>query len=104
MAEALSRVGNRDILLYFPTDGIRGAASFYRNRTAQEIRSPTTLVARLTEDHKETVALIYWIDKDALPPDLDKGAQAAGTDLQIEAHFDLGKKYLLLVSARPAGR
>lgn len=104
MAEALSRVGNRDIVLYFPTDGIRGAASFYRNRTAQEIRSPTTLVARLTEDHKETVALIYWIDKDALPQDLDKGAEAAGTDLQIEAHFDLGKKYLLLVSARPAGQ
>ncbi len=104
MVEALSRVGNRDIVLYFPTDGIRGAASFYRNRTAEEITSPAEMVARLADDHKETVALIYWIDKDALPPDLDKAAQAAGTDLQIEAHFDLGKKYLLLVSARPAGQ
>lgn len=102
MAEALSRVGNRDILLYHPTDGIRGAASFYRNRTAQEVMSPAALVARLTEDPKEVVALVYWTDKAALPPELQEAGQPAGADLQIEADFDLGKRYLLLVSARPA--
>ena len=104
MVEALSRAGNRDILLYHPTDGIRGAASFYRNRTAQEVMSPVALVARLTEDPKEVVALVYWTDKAALPPELQEAAQPAGADLQIEAHFDLGKRYLLLVSARPAGQ
>jgi len=102
MAEVFSRVGNRGIVLYYPTDGIRGAASFYRNRTAQEIKSPATLVARLTEDQNEVVALVYWTNKDALPSELEEAAQSAGADLQIEAHLDLGKRYLLLVSARPA--
>jgi 4-amino-4-deoxy-L-arabinose transferase-like glycosyltransferase len=96
--EVLSRAGNRDIVLYNPTDGIRGAVSFYRDRTAQEIRSPAELAARLTEDHKETVALIYWIKKDALPPDLDKTAQTAGLDVLIENHGPIYRGYLLLVS------
>ncbi len=104
MAEALSRAGSRDIVLYNPTDGLRGAAGFYRNRTAQEITSPDMLVARLTEDHNEAVALFYWIDRDALPFQLDKAAHSAGRDLQIEASFDFEKRYLLLVSAAVAGR
>ncbi len=104
LLEALSHVGNRDVILYKPTDGLRGAAGFYRNRTAKEITSPEILVARLTEVHKKTVALIYWIEKDTLPPDLDNTAQAAGADLQIEAHFDLRKRYLLLVSASRGGQ
>ena len=102
--QALSRAGNRDILLYKPTDGLRGAASFYRNRTAQEITSPDMLVARLTEGRDEAVALLYWIDKDALPPQLLEAAQSEGRDLQIEASFRLGKKYLLLVSSGTAAR
>jgi 4-amino-4-deoxy-L-arabinose transferase-like glycosyltransferase len=102
IAEALSRVDNRDILLYHPTDGIRGAASFYRNRTAQEVTSPAALVAQLTEGRNEVVALVYWTDKATLPSELEEAEQAAGADLQIEAHFDLGKRCLLLVSARPA--
>jgi 4-amino-4-deoxy-L-arabinose transferase-like glycosyltransferase len=101
MMEALGRVGKRDVVLYHPTDGIRGAASFYRDRVAQEIRSPATLVAWLTKDRKEAVSLIYWIDKDALPPELDKAAQAAGADLHIEASFYFNKKYFLLVSIGP---
>ena len=102
MVEALSRVGNRDIVLYHPSDGLRGAASFYRNRTAQEITSPATLVGRLAEDHGKTVALVYWSAKDSLPPELDKAGQAAGADLQIEVYFDFRTKYLLLISAGPA--
>jgi len=104
MLGALSRVGSRDIVLYKPTDGLRGAASFYRNRTAQEITSPDVLVARLAEDENEVVALVYWIDKDTLPPRLLEAAQSVGRDLQIEASFRLGKKYLLLVSAKGADR
>jgi len=97
--EALSHAGNRDIVLYKPTDGLRGAAGFYRNRTAQEITSPDILVARLIEGQGGTVALLYWVDKDALPPQLMKAAQSKGRELQVEASFRLGKEYLLLVSA-----
>ena len=99
--KALSRVGNRDIILYHPPDGLCGEVSFYRNRTAQELRLPITLVARLKKDCQKTVALIYRVNNDALPPELDKAGQAAGADLQIEAHFELGKRYFLLVSAKP---
>ncbi len=102
MLKALGHAGNRDIVLYNPTDGLRGAASFYRNRTAQEITSPDTLVARLAEGRDKVVAFLYWIDKDALPPQLLEAAQSEGRTLQIEASFRLGKKYLLLVSSEVA--
>jgi 4-amino-4-deoxy-L-arabinose transferase-like glycosyltransferase len=104
MVEALSRVGNRDIVLYHPSDGLRGAAGFYRNRTAQEITSPATLVGRLGGDHGKTVALVYWSAKDSLPPELDEAGRAAGAALQIEVYFDFRTKYLLLVSLGPAGQ
>jgi|GEM_PF-425806 4-amino-4-deoxy-L-arabinose transferase-like glycosyltransferase len=104
MLEALSHAGSRDIVLYRPTDGLRGAASFYRNRTAQEITSPDVLVARLAEGRNEVVALLYWIDKDVLPPQLLEAAQSEGRDLQIEASIRLGRNYLLLVSAGAAVR
>jgi hypothetical protein len=97
MVEALSRAGNRDIVLYYPTDGIRGAASFYRDRTAQEITSPTTLVARLREDPNKTVALVYSAE-DRLSRDLYEAAQAAGVDVWIESQVRFGRRYLLLVS------
>lgn len=100
--EALSHAGNREILLYKPTDGLRGAAGFYRNRTAQEITSPATLVARLAEGQSEVVALLYWFDKDSLPPQLLEAAQSEGSNLRIEASFRLEKKYLLLVSSEDA--
>jgi 4-amino-4-deoxy-L-arabinose transferase-like glycosyltransferase len=104
MLEVLRRAGNRDIVLYRPTDGLRGAAGFYRNRTAQEIRSPDMLVSLLAKGRNEVVALLYWIDKDALPPQLLEAAQSEGRDLQIEANFRLGGKYLLLVSSEVADR
>ena len=97
VVEALSRVGNRDIVLYFPTDGLRGAAGFYRNRTAQEVTSPSLLVARLTEDPNKTVALVYSAE-DPLSHDLYETAQAAGADLCIESQARFGRGYLFLVS------
>jgi 4-amino-4-deoxy-L-arabinose transferase-like glycosyltransferase len=99
MTEALSLVGNRDILLYRPNDGLRGAASFYRNRTAQEISSPAALVARLAENSHKAVALLYSNDKEALPPELVKAARISGVHFQIKAHFDFDYKYLLLISS-----
>jgi 4-amino-4-deoxy-L-arabinose transferase-like glycosyltransferase len=104
MVEALNLVGDRDIVLYRPMDGLRGEASFYRNRAAQEITSSETLVTCLAGDPTKVVALLYWIDKDALPPEVDNAAQAAGTDLRIEACFHIHYKYLLLVSAGPSVR
>jgi 4-amino-4-deoxy-L-arabinose transferase-like glycosyltransferase len=99
MVAALSRAGNRDILLYKPTDGIRGAASFYRNRTAQEITSPTTLVARLRRDPNKTVALVYSAE-DRLSHDLYEATQAAGADVWIESQVRFSRGFLLFVSMR----
>lgn len=104
MVEALSRVGDREIVLYNASDGLRGAASFYRNRTAEEITSPAMLVGRLAGDHRKTVALLYWSSKDSLPPELDKAVRAVGSTLQIEVYFDFRTKYLLVVSLVPAGQ
>jgi 4-amino-4-deoxy-L-arabinose transferase-like glycosyltransferase len=100
LVEILSHVGNRDILLYCPaeSDGLRGEASFYRNRTAQEITSPATLVTRLIKDQNGVVAFVFGTDKDALPPELNKAAQATGANLWIEAQVHFGRGYLLLVS------
>lgn len=101
MMEALSLVGNRDIVLYKTDDGIRGAASFYRNRTAQEIGSPARLVACLADDPDKHVALISWHNKDILPPELQKTGQDMGVNLQIKAHIGFGTQYLLLIEAVP---
>jgi hypothetical protein len=101
MMEALSLVGNRDIVLYKTDDGIRGAASFFRNRTAQEIRSPARLVAYLADDPDKHVALISWLNRDILPPELQKTGQDMGVNLQIKAHIGFGTHYLLLIEAIP---
>jgi len=101
MMQALCLAGNRDIVLYKTNDGIRGAASFYRNRTAQEIRSPARLVACLADDPEKHVAFISWHNKDILPPELQKTGQDMGVNLQIKAHLDLGTHYLLLIEAVP---
>jgi len=97
MLEALSQAGNRDIVLYRPTDGLRGAAGFYRNRTAQEITSPDILVARLKEDPNKTVALVYSA-QDRPSYDLYEAAQAAGVDIRIEDRCPIYHGYMLLVS------
>ncbi len=101
IVEVLSRAGDRDILLYRPTDGLRGAASFYRNRTAQEITSLPELVSRLAENPDKTVALIRSFDEETLPPQMEKVRQAAGVDLRVEARFHYRRKHILLVSAGP---
>ena len=98
MMEALSRVGNRDLVLYNPNDGIRGAASFYRNNTALEIRSPNELMKKLTDNPNNTVALIYKFDQNELQPLIFDAAKGTGKNLHIEGRFDLGKKPLFLVA------
>jgi 4-amino-4-deoxy-L-arabinose transferase-like glycosyltransferase len=97
LMEALNRAGSRDIVLYDPNDGIRGATGFYRNRTAQEIRSPDMLVARLGEKPDNTVALIYMYDQ----AKIIEYAKGIGKNLRIEATFAIGKKHLFLISAGP---
>jgi len=103
MVEALSLVGNREIIVYqphdgFPLDGPQGEVSFYRNRTAQKVRTLAALIDRLADNPNQTVALFYLIDREAIPPELDKAAQAAGGDVQIEAQVPFARGYLLFVS------
>ena len=102
MMQALRLAGDEDILLHRCDDGIRGAAGFYRNQTAQEFISPAKLVAELVGNASDTdsdVALVYWFSKNTLPPELQKAAQDAGVNLHIKAHVKCNNKYLLLVSA-----
>jgi 4-amino-4-deoxy-L-arabinose transferase-like glycosyltransferase len=103
MIETIHYSENRDILLYScdMDDGIRGAMGFYRNKTAQEIRSPEVLVARLSEHPDKTVALISCFSLDALPQELDKAARGFNTNLIIQTHINYRDRYILLVNAVP---
>ena len=100
MMEALSLAGNRDILLYLPDDNLRGGSSFYRDRTAQEIKSPDMLVAELGKNPDKYVALTYSGDKKKIPPELQLVTKDMGIPVNIEACFNLNDKCLLLMSAR----
>jgi len=62
------------------------------------MRPLAALIERLAYNPDETVVLIYWTDKDALLPELDKAAQTVGGDVRVEAQVPFGRGYLLLVS------
>ncbi len=103
MMDALSLVGNREIIIYqphdgFPLDGPQGELSFYRNRTAQKVRTLETLIKRLAENPNKTVALLYLINREALQPEVDKIAQTARGEVRIEAQIPFARGYLFLVS------
>ncbi len=105
MSDALSLVGNREIIIYqphdgFPLDGPQGELSFYRNRTAQKVRSWVVLIRRLAENPNNTVAMIYVIDRDALQLELDEAARTAGGDLKIEAQIPFARGILFFVSMK----
>jgi 4-amino-4-deoxy-L-arabinose transferase-like glycosyltransferase len=104
MGQVLNLVGDRDVLLYHPTDGLRGEASFYRNRTAQELTSAEGLVSQLAGNPNKVVALIFSPREEVLPVELSKISQAMETHLQIEACFDFGNKYLHIVSGQAFGQ
>jgi 4-amino-4-deoxy-L-arabinose transferase-like glycosyltransferase len=103
MMEALRLAGGRDIVLYLPSDGLRGSAGFYRNRTAEEIKSPDVLVARLAGNAGRAVVLLWSDGSDSLPADLAKAARNAGVHLVVEHSVDFGKGEdpLLIVHAVP---
>lgn len=103
MTEALSLVGDREIIVYqphdgFPLDGPHGELSFYRNRTAQKVRTAAVLINRLAENPNKTVALFYLINREALQPEVDKIVQAVGGDVRIEAQIPFARGYLFFVS------
>jgi hypothetical protein len=103
MTEALSLVGNREIIIYqphegFPLDGAYGELSFYRNRTAQKVRTRDALIKRFAENPNKTVALFCMISREALQPEVDKIAQTAGGDVRIEAQIPFARGYLFFVS------
>jgi len=101
LTHIFSFVGSRDILLYNPDDGLRGAMSFYRNRTAQEIRSPEQLMKRLMQNQDSTVAMYLHKDRTFIPPELNKAALESGTGLKIITSFHFLDDYLIVISAGP---
>jgi 4-amino-4-deoxy-L-arabinose transferase-like glycosyltransferase len=103
MMEALNLVGNREILLYLPNDDLRGGLSFYRDRTAQEIRSPDMLVAELGKNPDKYVALTYSCNEKTIPPELQLVTKDMGIPVNIEACFKLDDRYLLLITTRHEG-
>jgi 4-amino-4-deoxy-L-arabinose transferase-like glycosyltransferase len=102
VARVVRLAGDREILLYHPSDGLRGAAGFYRNRTALEIRDAGMLVRRLARDTSSTVMLLFWDpENDRHLRDINSAALDAGVDLCVETSVDVGSegRRLLLVSA-----
>jgi 4-amino-4-deoxy-L-arabinose transferase-like glycosyltransferase len=103
MADVLRLVGDREIIIYqphdgFPLDGPQGELSFYRNRTAQKVRTLEALIKRLVENPDKTVALFYLINKEALQLEVNKIAQTARGDVRIEAQIPFARGYLFFVS------
>ena len=103
MMDALSLAGNREILLYLPNDDLRSGLSFYRDRTALEIRSPDMLVAELGKNPEKYVALTYSGDEKTIPPELQLVTKDMGIPVNIEASFKLDDRYLLFITTRHEG-
>ncbi len=101
MNEALAIVGNRETLLYMPTDGLRGYAGFYGNGTVKEIISPYYVMSLLRENPGKTVVLSFSSDKNVIPVDLTAASKNRGYVFNIEGAIDFGRKYLLVISLTP---
>jgi 4-amino-4-deoxy-L-arabinose transferase-like glycosyltransferase len=93
----------RRILLYGGglRDGLRGAMSFYADRTALEVDDPTDLVARLDAE-SAPVAVVRGRDRNRVPPELQDAAAARGTTLHAirSVPFACGEFLTLIESSR----
>jgi hypothetical protein len=98
MNQALAIVGNRETLLYLPTDGLRGYAGFYGRGVVKEVILPSDVVILLEKNKDKAVILSFSSDKNIIPTDLTYAATNTGSSLKIEAAVDFGNKFLLIIS------
>jgi 4-amino-4-deoxy-L-arabinose transferase-like glycosyltransferase len=95
--------GGRQILLYGGglRDGMRGAMSFYADRTAIEVDDATDLVARL-DAAAAPVAVVRGRDPNRAPPELAAVAAAKGTTLHAirSVPFACGEFFTLIEASR----
>jgi len=98
---ALAIAGDRTVLLLNPSDGLRGAASFWRNRTAEEVQDPARFVRRLLEDPK-AVALFHTTVRERFLEPVRSAFSQQGAEPVVEATFPArDNRLVLLWGARP---
>jgi 4-amino-4-deoxy-L-arabinose transferase-like glycosyltransferase len=100
--EAVLRVaGTRDVLLFHPSDGVRGAAGIQRDRTALEIEDADRLVEALAA-RADVVALVRQGETSGVTPILEEAARRRGITLIAEASAPLpDARCLAVVRAEP---
>jgi len=98
---ALAIAGDRTVLLFNPSDGLRGAASFWRNRTTEEVRDPESFVRRLLED-PSAVALFHMTVREQFLEVVRSAFSQQGAEPVLEASFPVrDNRVVLLWGARP---
>jgi len=98
---ALAVAGDRTVLLFNPSDGLRGAASFWRNRTAEEVQDPTHFVRRLLDD-PNSVALFHMTVRERFLEFVRDAFSRLGAQPVVEANVPAGdNRVVLLWAARP---
>jgi 4-amino-4-deoxy-L-arabinose transferase-like glycosyltransferase len=95
---ALSIAGDRTVLLFNPSDGLRGAASFWRNRTAEEVQDPTRFVQRLLDD-PNSVALFHLTARTRFLEFVRNSFSQLGAQPVVEASVPAGENRLVLLWA-----
>jgi len=100
---ALAVAGSRPILLYNPSDGIRGAASFWHHQTAEEVRDASALVRRLLQQ-AGSLALFHRLRNDPIPPEVRLAAEQLHAQLIVEGSFPCWENRVVTVfRAHPTG-
>jgi len=98
---ALAIAGDRTVLLFDPSDGLRGASSFWRNRTAEEVPQPEAFVQRLLED-PNAVGLFHSRARDPLLDYVRSAFSQQGAEPVVEAVIPAGhNRVVSLWRARP---
>ena len=97
---ALAIAGDRTVLLFNPSDGLRGAASFWRNRTAEEIEDPARFVRRLLED-PNAVAIFHLTVREQFLAPVRRIFSQVGAEPVVEATIPAGEgRVVVLWGAR----
>ncbi|HBZ70250.1 MAG TPA: hypothetical protein DEP35_11145 [Deltaproteobacteria bacterium] len=100
---ALAIAGDRTVLLLDPSDGLRGASSFWRNRTAEEVPDAASFARRLLED-PNAVGLFHMPARDGFLEYVRSAFTQVGAQPVLEAALPAGEnRVVLLWGARPAG-